>query len=64
MACHVFMDVIVMGFRWVCPKNINLNQTKKTLKTVANIGFQGFWPVPPVGFEPTTHDLKGRCSNR
>ena len=20
--------------------------------------------VPPVGFEPTTHDLKGRCSNR
>ena len=21
-------------------------------------------PVPPVGFEPTTHDLKGRCSNR
>lgn len=20
-------------------------------------------PVPPVGLEPTTHDLKGRCSN-
>ncbi len=20
--------------------------------------------VPPVGLEPTTHDLKGRCSNQ
>ena len=33
-------------------------------KVLRTIGFQDFEPVPPVGFEPTTHDLKGRCSNR
>ena len=35
----------------------------KKQKTLGIIDFQGF-AVPPVGFEPTTHDLKGRCSNR
>ena len=33
---------------------------EKPLEANVSKGFA----VPPVGFEPTTHDLKGRCSNR
>ena len=33
---------------------------EKPLEANVSKGFD----VPPVGFEPTTHDLKGRCSNR
>lgn len=35
------MDVIVMGFRWVCPKK-SISIKRKALKTIANIGFQSF----------------------
>ena len=39
-------------------------RNKNASETVENIDFRDFSYVPPVGFEPTTHDLKGRCSNR
>ncbi len=32
-------------------------------KTVRNATVPHGQPVPPVGLEPTTHDLKGRCSS-
>ena len=34
---------------------------EKPLKPLRSKGFE---KVPPVGLEPTTHDLKGRCSNQ
>ncbi len=56
--------VNVLGKCWVAafaPLGCN---NKKASEIVENTNFRGFSHVPPVGFEPTTHDLKGRCSNR
>ena len=56
--------VNVLGKCWVAAFDPLDRKNKKASETVENIGFRGFSHVPPVGFEPTTHDLKGRCSNR
>ena len=60
----VILQVNVLGKCWVTHSRPIWHGYANTSKTLGIIGFRGVVDVPPVGFEPTTHDLKGRCSNR
>ena len=49
--------VNVLGKCWAAAFDLLGCRNKNASETVENIDFRGFSHVPPVGFEPTTHDL-------